>query len=207
MIVTPKLIRRHNFRCFGRMFLWALGSCAVFLIVFLFVWVLVSIFTGYRDLTIPVLVGGSVFGVAVFIGGHLYLKSNGPKDWERVAQKSDRKPGMRLSRLSNQEYGQIGQGFVALILAGPGWIGRVFEECRAVIPAKPEVAGRLEALRQHLAARDAWVPMKDFPSHEPDIFLLVKLNMLAIRELVGEWHFHATVQGTVRRTSVTEIEA
>ncbi|MFT6864137.1 MAG: hypothetical protein ACJAVK_002699 [Akkermansiaceae bacterium] len=90
---------------------------------------------------------------------------------------------------------------------GSRFICSLFEECRAVIPAKPEVAGRLEALRQHLAARDAWVPMKDFSSHAPDIFLLVKLNMLAIRELVGEWHFHVTVKGTVRRTSVTEIEA
>lgn len=207
VIVTPKLIRRHNLRCFGRMCLWALGSLTVFVVVFLFVWVLASLFTGYPYLTIPVLVGGSIFGAAVFIGGHFYLKANGPQDWEKVAQKPDRKPGMRLSRMSNQEYGQIGHGIVALILAGPGWIGRVFEECRAVIPAKPEVAKRLETLRQHLAARDAWVPMKDFASYEPDIFLLVKLNMVAIRELVGEWHFHVTVQGLVKRTSEFEVEA
>ncbi len=189
------------------MCLWALGSFAVFLVVFLFVWLLASLFTGVRALTVPVLVGGSIFGVAVFMGGHFYLKMKGPQDWERVAQKTDRKPGMRLSRLSNQEYGQIGQGFVALILAGPGWMGRIFEECQAVIPAKPEVAERLEELRQHLAARDAWVPIEDFSSHKADIYLLVRLNMLAIRELIGEWHFHVTVQGSVRRTSDAEIEA
>lgn len=187
--------------------MWALGSFAVFLVVFLFVWVIASIVTGNRYLTVPVLIGGCIFAVAVFIGGHVHLRTKGPQDWERVAQKPEHKPGMRLSRMSNQEYGQIGQGFVGLILAGPGWIARVFEECRSVIPANPEVANRLEELRQHLAARDAWVPMKDFSSHEADIYLLVKLNMLAIRELVGEWHFHVTVEGTVRRMSEAEIEA
>ena len=207
LIVTPRFIRRHNLRCFGRMCLWALGSLAVFLVVFLFVWLLASFFTGTRALTIPIMAAGCLVGAAVFTGGHLHLKRNGPQDWEKVAQKTDRKPGMRLSRLSHQEYGQVGQGFVALILAGPGWLVRVFEEFRSIIPARTEVAARLEELRQHLAARDAWVPMKDFSAHEADIYLLVRMDLLAIRELIGEWHFHVTLKGSVRRTNDAEIEA
>lgn len=187
--------------------MWALGSSAVFLIIFLFVWVLARLFTGIDALTLPVVVGGFVFGIAVFVAGHVYLKRNGPQNWERIAQKPDRRPGMRLARMSNQEYGQIGQGFVGLILAGPGWLTRIREEGRAVIPSTTEVAERLENLRRHFAARDAWVPMKDFSTHEGDIYLLVKLEMLSIRELVGEWHIHATVQGTVMRIATVEVEA
>ncbi|MFT6239540.1 MAG: hypothetical protein ACI9NQ_001840 [Paracoccaceae bacterium] len=207
VIITPSLIRRHNFCCVGRMILWALGSSAVFLIIFLFVWVLAKMFTGIDALTLPVVVGGFVFGIAVYVAGYVHLKRNGPQDWERIAQKPDRRPGMRLARMSNQEYGQMGQGFVGLILAGPGWLTRIREEVRAVIAAPTEVSERLENLRRHFAARDAWVPMRDFSTHEDDIYRLVKLEMLSIRELVGEWHLHVTVQGTVMRIVAGEVEA
>lgn len=207
VIITPKLIRRHNFRCVGRVLLWALGSASVFMVVFLFVWVLASLLVGHRSLTPPIIAVASIVGFAVFFAGHRHLKKHGPQDWERIAQKPDRKPGMRLTRMSNQEYGQIGHGIVGLILAGPDWITRIIEEWRAVIPATEEMASKLENLRQHLAARDAWVPMKDFQAHEDGIYLLTKLDILAIRELVGEWHFHVTVQGTVKRLTEAEIEA
>ena len=176
-----------------------MGSATVFLVCFLFAWVLASIATGKQALTIPVMIWASLFAISIFLVGHVHLKKNGPQNWERIAQKPDRKPGMRLSRLSNQEYGQIGQGFLGLILAGPGWLTRIIDEWHAVIPSNEETAERLETLRQHLAARDAWVPMKDFAAHEEGIYLLARLNMLAIRELVGQWHFHVTVQGTVKR--------
>ena len=64
-----------------------------------------------------------------------------------------------------------------------------------------------ENLRKHFAARDSWVPMKDFSAHEDGIYLLAKLDILAIRELLGEWYFHVTVQGTVKRLTKTEFEA
>lgn len=195
VIITPKLIRRHNVRCFGRAIIWGLGAAAVFLIVFLFLWVLASLVTGSRSLTWPIGVGASVFGIAVFAAGRFYLNKHGPQDWERIAQKPERKAGMRLSRMSNQDYGQVGQGFLGLILAGPSWLGRISDEWRSVIPANQNKAHELEELRKHLAARDAWVPMRDFSNHEEAIYLLVKLDMLSIRELLGEWHFHVTVQG------------
>lgn len=121
------------------------------------------------------------------------------QDWERIAQKSDMKPGMRLARMSNQDYGQLGQGFFALILAGPDWISRISDEKKALIRPSNEVAGKLENLRQHFAARDSWVPLNDFLNHETEIYLLAKLEILSIREFAGEWYFHVTVQGTVRR--------
>jgi len=204
VIITPKLIRRHNLRCFGRAVIWALGAAAVFLIVFLFLWVLASLVTGSRSLTWPIGIGAVVFGVAVFAAGHFHLKKHGPQDWERIAQKPERKAGMRLSRMSNQEYGQVGQGFLGLIFAGPSWLGRIMDEWRSVIPAHESKARELEGLRQHLAARDAWVPMRDFKNHEESIYLLAKLEMLSIRELLGEWHFHVTVQG--RREELEGIE-
>ena len=199
-IITPQLIRRHNWRCFGRMVLWGLGSLSVFLVVFLFVWVLLMLFLGWRDFSSWVFGFGSLVTVLIFSAGAWHLKKHGPQDWERIAQKPDRKPGMRLSRMSNQEYGQIGQGFLALILAGPGWLIRMREEWRAIIPAKAEVAGELEALRTNLAARESWVPMRDFSSHEAQIYLLTKLEILAIREILGEWYFRVTVQGATRRS-------
>lgn len=188
--------------------LWALGAGAVFLIVFLFLWVLASLVTGSRALTLPVAVGASAFGIAVFWAGHFHLKKNGPQNWERIAQKPERGPGMRLSRLSGQEYGQAGLGLLGLILAGPSWLGRIGDDYRSILPATQENADELEQLRHHLAARDSWVPMKDFAAHEDGIYRLAKLNILAIRELLGEWHFHVTVEGSVSRTeSAAEIEA
>jgi len=168
-------------------------------VTFLFAWVLASIATGKQALTIPVMTWDTLFAITVFLVGHVYQKKHGPQDWERIAQKADRKPGMRLSRLSNQEYGKIGQGFLGLVLAGPGWLARIADEWRAVMPSNGETAERLETLRQHLAARDAWVPMKDFAAHEDSIYLLARLDMLAIRELVGQWYFHVTVQGSGSR--------
>jgi hypothetical protein len=56
------------------------------------------------------------------------LKKHGPQDWERIAQKSDLKPGVHLARMSNQEYGKIGHGLRALILAGLGWIDWISDE-------------------------------------------------------------------------------
>ena len=207
VIITPKLIRRHNLRCLGRLLLWMLGSSAVFLVVFLFAWVIASLFAGHRSLTLPILIYSTLVGIGVFVMGSCYLKKHGPRDWERIAQKPDRKPGMRLARMSNQEYGQIGQGLCALILAGPDWIGRIGDEIRSLIRSSDEVANELETLRQHFAARDSWVPMKDFLNHEAEIYLLAKLEMLSIREFAGEWHFHVTVQGTVKRLQAPELEA
>ncbi len=156
-------------------------------------------------MTTPVLMSALLFGVMVFVVGYFYLKKHGPQDWERISQKPDRQPGMRLSRLSNQEYGQVGQGFLGLILAGPGWLGRIGEEYRSLISPKEETVAELESLRQHLAARDAWAPVKDFAAYEDGIYLLAKLNILAIRELAGEWCFHVTVQGTVNRSEGAEL--
>ncbi len=207
VIITSKLIRRHNQRCLARILLWALGSSAVFLVVFLFAWVIASLFAGHRVLTLPILIFSTLVALAVFLLGHRYLKKHGPQDWARIAQKAERKPGMRLARMSNQEYGQIGQGLCALILVGPGWIGRIGDEWKAMIPSSDEVAGDLETLRQHFAARDSWVPIKDFSSHETEIYLLARLEMLAIREFAGEWHFHVTVQATVKRLLSSDLEA
>ena len=198
-IITPKLIWRHNLCCCGRIVLWALGASAIFFVVFLFAWVLVSLFVDHQSLTLSIFIFCILVGIGVFSLGHFYLKKHGPQDWERIAQESDLKPGMRLARMSNQEYGQIGQGFCALILGGPGWIGRIFDEKKALILPTKKIAGQLETLRQHFAARDSWVPMKDFLNHEIEIYLLTKLEILAVRKFAGEWYFHVTVQGTVRR--------
>lgn len=206
-IITPKLIRRHNWRCLGRILLWMLGSSSVFLVVFLFAWLIASLFAGHRLLTLAISTFSFGTGLLVFVLGHWYLRKNGPQDWERIAQKPDRKPGMRLARMSNQEYGQIGQGFYALILAGPGWIGRICDEWKSIIRSTDEVACELETLRQHFAARDSWVRMNDFHSHQEEIYLLAKLEILSIREFAGEWYFHVTVQGSVKRPQSAKFEA
>ncbi|MDC0304704.1 hypothetical protein OAK99_02485, partial [Akkermansiaceae bacterium] len=70
---------------------------------------------------------------------------------------------------------------------------------KALIRPTKEVAGQLETLRQHLAARDSWVPVRDFLNYETEIYLLAKLEILSIREFAGEWYFHVTLQGSVRR--------
>ena len=206
VIITPKLIRRHNWRCFGRSVLWGLGSAAIFLVIFLFFWVLAGMVTESGRLTWPIALGTTILTLAVYAVGFLHLKKHGPQDWERIAQKPDRVPGMRLARMSGQEYGQVGQGFIALILSGPNWLGRIREELQSLIPANEESARELELLRQHLAAREGWMPMRDFPTHEKKIYVLTKLNILAIREMLGEWHFHTTVQGTVNRSTAVELD-
>ena len=199
VIITPAFIRRHNRRCLGRMTLAACGAAAVFLMVFIFAWLLASIVTGKGELDRPVIIFATLFTLGVFAVGRWHLRCKGPQDWEKIARKPDRKPGMRLGRMSNQDYGQIGQGFLGLVLAGPSWISAIGDEWRAMMPTSEEFAGRMERMRQHFAAREAWVPMRDFQAHEADIYLLTRLNILAVRELQGEWCFHATVEGTVRR--------
>ncbi len=199
VIITPAFIRRHNWRCVGRIFLASSGVASVFLVVFVFAWLLASIATGKRNLDPPVAGFATAFAVVAFLLGLLHLRKHGPQDWEKLARKPDRKPGMRLGRLSNQDYGQIGKGFLGLLLAGPGWVGAIVDNWKAMMPTSDEFADRMESLRQHLAAREAWVPVKDFRTHEADIDLLTRLNIVAIRELQGEWCFRVTVEGTVRR--------
>ncbi|MGC6458881.1 MAG: hypothetical protein ACON4R_10970 [Akkermansiaceae bacterium] len=199
VIITPAFIRRHNFRCLGRVALASCGAAAVFLVVFVFGWLLASVVTGNRNLDLPALIFATIFASAVFGFGHRYLAKNGPQDWEKIARKPDRKPGMRLGRMSNQDYGQIGQGFFGLLLAGPGWIGKIFDAWKAMMPANEEFANRMESLRLHFAARDAWAPMRDFKTHEANIYLLTRLNILAVREMQGEWYFHVTLEGMVKR--------
>ena len=206
VIITPKMIRRHNLRCVGRIFLWTLGSLSVFLVAFLFAWVLATLFTGERQLTLPIFLFSMAVAVGVFVLGHRYLRKNGPQDWERIAQKSEVRSGMKLSRLSHQEYGRIGHGFCALVLAGPDWLGRVVDEGRAMFAATEESAKHLENLRQHFAAREGWVPMRDFEQYESEIYQLAKLEILSIRELLGEWHLHVTVKGTFQRETGGEVE-
>ena len=206
IIITPAFVRRHNWRCVGRMLLAASGVASVFLVVFVFAWLLASIATGNRNLDPPVAGFATGFAVAVFVLGLLHLRKHGPQDWEKIARKPDRKPGMRLGRLSHQDYGQIGKGFLGLILAGPGWLGSIVDHWRAMMPTSDEFAKRMESLRQHLAAREAWVPVKDFRTHEADIYLLTRMNILAVRELQGEWCFRVTVEGTVRRESASKGE-
>lgn len=194
-IVTPRRIRKHNWRCFGRILIWGLGAGAVFLIVFLFVWLLASIVTGDRSMSWPVAMGGCVFGIAFFVAGRSHLGKSGPLDWERVARMPTRTPGMRISTRRNFEYAQAGVGMFSMLLAGPGWIDRIVFEWRSMIPAREEVAARLEGLRRNLAARDSWMPVKDFKRHEKDLFLLAKLEILAIRESAGQWFFYVTLEG------------
>lgn len=188
------------------MVIWAAGGGAVFLVVFLFFWVLASFLTGSDRLTYPVGFGALGFSLVVFFFGYFHVRRRGKTDWERMAQKVDRRPGMRLSRLSKQEYGQIGEGVIGLILAGPLWLGRLGEERARMVWAAKERASELEVLRQHLAARDGWVPLADFMRYEEGVLCLVKLEMLALRELAGEWHFHVTVRGMLSRVEAGELE-
>lgn len=204
VIITPGFIRRHNWRCLGRMVLSLCGATAVFFMVFVFAWLLASFVTGKRELDGPTLVFAGLFGTLVFALGHRYRQKHGPQDWERVARKPDRKPGMRLSRMSNQEYGQIGEGLLGLVLAGPGWLAGIVEEGKAMMSTSPQFAERLETLRTHLAAREGWVPMKDFRKYEGDLYRLARMNIVAVRELLGEWHFHVTLEGTVNRRAGAE---
>lgn len=173
----------------------------MFLIVFLFVWLLASIVTGDRSLSWPVAVGGGVFGVAFFAIGRFYHRQSGPLDWERVARMPTRTPGMRISTRRNFDYAQAGVGMFSMLRAGLGWLDRIVFEWRSMIPAREEVAVRLEGLRRNLAARDNWMPVKDFKKHEEDLFLLAKLEILAIRESAGQWFFRVTLEGAAHSTS------
>ena len=85
----------------------------------------------------------------------------------------------------------------------PDWMGRIREEFGNLVPATPEKAKSLEALRQNLAAREGWVPLKHFESHQDEIEELVALEMISIREIMTEWHLHVTLQGTVNRSEST----
>jgi hypothetical protein len=198
-IITPAFIRRHNCRCLGRIALAASGAGAVFFVLFVLGWLLASFVTGRKELDGVALAFASLFSLGSFGLGCRWLQKEGPQDWERLARKSDRQAGMRLSRLSNQDYGQMGRGFLGLVLAGPEWLARIREAYRGLMPVTPEFADRLETLRKHFAAREAWVPMRDFPKYESDLYILAQLNIVAIREMLGEWHFHVTLEGSVKR--------
>lgn len=206
VIITPVFIRHHNLRCLGRILLSACGAAAVFFLLFVFGWLLVSLISGRKELDGIALGVATIFALGTFGFGHQWLRKHGPQDWERIARKPDRRPGMRLSRMSNQEYGQVGRGLLGLILAGPEWLVKIREEWRGMMPTTGEFAAHMEMLRQHFAARDAWVPMKDFSKYEVELYQLARLNIVAVREMVGQWHFHITLEGTVKRSSEKEAK-
>ena len=181
-----------------------MAAGAVFLIIFVFAWLLASIVTGVSALHWPVGIGASAAALAFFIAGHFYLKKNGPRDWEKLAQIPMRTPGMRIASRRSFEYAHAGVGILALLLAGPGWAEKIVHEWRSMIPPRREIAHRLESLRLNLAARDGWVPVNDFERHKDDLFLLTRLGMLAIRESAGRWYFHVTLEGAFRPASVQE---
>lgn len=204
-IITSRLIWKHNLRCLGRLILWLAGSASIFLVVFLFAWVVASVF-GQSELTVAVGLFCLSVALGVFLKGHQYLVKHGPKDWEKVAQKSDRKPGMRLGRLGQEDYEQMGVASMALVLGGPKWLGQARDEFRKLLPRDAVTVSRLEKLRMHLSAREGWVPLNDFKKHEQDIRSLVLLDILAVRELMGQWCFHVTLSGLVKRDAVVDVD-
>ena len=203
LIVTPELIRRANRRCVGRMLLFAVGSLSVFLVLFLFGWILIGFFTPNRPLTTNIVLWALAIALTFFFLGIRYLRRHGPQNWERIAQKSEVRSGMRIASRGDFHYVQIGQAVLAMVLAGPDWMGRIREEFGNLVPATLEKAKSLEVLRQNLAAREGWVPLKHFESHQDEIEELVALEMISIREIMTEWHLHVTLQGTVNRNEST----
>ena len=203
LIVTPELIRRANRRCVGRILLFAAGSLSVFLVLFLFGWILIGFFTQNRPLTTNIVLSALAIALTFFYLGTRYLRRYGPRNWERIAQKSEVRSGMRIASRGDFHYVQMGQAILGMLLAGPVWMGRIREEFGNLVPATLEKANSLEVLRQNLAAREGWVPLKHFESHQGEIEELVALEMISIREIMTEWHLHVTLQGTVNRSEST----
>ncbi|MDA7881138.1 hypothetical protein N9A94_02430 [Akkermansiaceae bacterium] len=200
LIVTPELIRRANRRCVGRMLLFASGALAVFLVLFLFAWILIGFFTPNRPLTLAIFLRALAIALSFFYLGWRYLRRNGPQNWERIAQKSETRGGMRIASRGDFHYVQMGEAVLGMVLAGPDWLRRVREEFGNLISATPEKAKVLESLRQNLAAREGWVPLRHFEAHQKEIEELVALGLVSIREMMSEWHLHVTLQGTVSRS-------
>ena len=199
-IITPELIRRANRRCVGRIFLFAAGSLSVFLVLFLFGWILIGFFTPNRPLTTNIVLRALAIALTFFYLGIRYLLRHGPRNWERIAQKSGVRSGMRIASRGDFHYVQMGEAILGMVLAGPDWMRRIREEFGNLVPATLEKAKLLEVLRQNLAAREGWVPLKHFESHQAEIEELVALEMISIREMMTEWHLHVTLQGTVNRS-------
>ena len=199
-IITPDLIRRANRRCVVRMFLFAAGSLSVFLVLFLFGWILIGFFTPNRPLTTNIVLRALAIALTLFYLGIRYLRRHGPRNWERIAQKSGVRSGMRIASRGDFHYVQMGEAILGMVLAGPDWMRRIREEFGNLVPATLEKAKLLEVLRQNLAAREGWVPLKHFESHQAEIEELVALDMISIREMMTEWHLHVTLQGTVNRS-------
>lgn len=180
------------------MLLWSLASGSVFFLGFVFFWLLASAVTGDRSMNPVVGVTSTVFAVAFFYVGRRHLQKHGPQDWSRVAQAPTRTPGMRIFGRKNFEYGQAGIGIATLLLAGPEWLEKAREEWRSRVPATKEMAEQLERLRRNLAARDSWSPVQDFSTHREELYLLATLEIVAIRESLGQWFFHVTLEGSAR---------
>jgi len=199
LIVTPELIRRANIRRIGRILLFAIGALSVFLVLFLFGWIIVGFFTPNRPLTNRIVLRALAIALTFFYLGIRYLRRHGPQDWERIAQKSESRSGMRIASRGDFHYVQMGEALMGMLLAGPDWLGRIRDEIKNMIPATEKKANSLEVLRQNLAAREGWVPLKHFDSHKKEIEELVALGLVSIREIMTEWHLHVTLQGTVKR--------
>ena len=182
------------------MLLFAIGALSVFLVLFLFGWILIGFFTPNRPLTTKIVLIALAIALTFFYLGIRYLRRHGPRNWERIAQKSDARSGMRIASKGDFHYVQMGEAVLGMVLAGPNWLGRIREEFGNLVPATPEKAKSLEVLRQNLAAREGWVPLKHFESHQKEIEELVALEMVSIREIMTEWHLHVTLQGTVSRS-------
>ena len=203
LIVTPEFIRRGNRRCVGRMILYAAGALGVYAVLFVFSWLLLGFFGPNRPLTLDILLRSLGIAAILFYLGMRHLRRRGPKNWERIAQKRENNSGMRIASRGNFHHVQMGEAFLGMILAGPDWFGKIGEEYRKLISSTEEKAEELETLRQNLAAREGWVPLRHFESHQKEIEELVALELISIREILSEWHLHVTLQGTVNRSETT----
>ncbi len=200
VIITREVIRRYHLKRWARVGLSLIGAVGIFVMLFLCGCVIGGLFFGMRNFTWPVVLIGVVFAVGMFVWGWWYSAKHGAQDWEKLARRPERKAGVKLGRLSGQEYGQIGKGLVGLVLAGPEWVRMVIDEFGERIEATDERARRLEEVRRHLDAREGWVPLKHFESYEEEMWELAKMGFLSIRESSGEMFCHVTVEGTVMRS-------
>lgn len=204
VIVTPKVIWRHNVGCWGRFLLWigAIGTLAV--ILFSLGWFLCRVWTGVYELTLSAAIFSSLLVLAFFLLGQRRLGKRGAIDWSMVTQKADSPGEIRIGGKGDFGNAEIGQAFFNLLFSGPDWFEHSRRELRSTIRPSEENAERLEALRRHAAARDSWVALDDFRVHEEDLYLLAQLEMLSIRESAGRYYFHVTVQGSTKWTEVKE---
>ncbi len=198
-VITLRELRRYNAKCLGLGMLYFLGSCAVAGVIALLGWCVWGMMTGEMSLQTLSWRGQlfiSVFTVLILRWG--WRKSRDESEiWARFQQDNAIDPGVRITRKMEQGMMGAGNGLITYVLLAPRWLRQSMREWSSLISLRESTAEALEHVRRHLAARETWEPIAEFQHYDAELEQLAQLEMVSLREHLGEWYVRVSLAGQI----------